>query len=173
VLCTLRFADIDTCTASTTSSTGTTSFCSRPRRCVLIDFDLAIFVHRTNHSAGYRIGTFDLTVGILEGSTHSHSPRHDLESCFYVLLWLCTHYTRGRSGAMERRRDQYPEMTFARSTGCADIVQKGLSPRAPMGTGIQFVRKVMPTLDPAAKEKLATVFRKWRSCCFHQRWKRL
>jgi hypothetical protein len=81
--------------SSTTSTSG-----------VLIDFDLAIDTTRKNSSgATHRTGTFDFMArGVLKGD--EHTPLHDLESFFYVLLWLCIYY--GKGG---RRRSPEPKHT--------------------------------------------------------------
>jgi hypothetical protein len=86
---------ITTPPASSTSTIG-----------VLIDFDLAIDTTRKNSSgATHRTGTFDFMArGVLQGD--EHTPLHDLESFFYVLLWLCIYY--GKGG---RRRSPEPKHT--------------------------------------------------------------
>jgi hypothetical protein len=66
-----------------------------PHYGVLIDFDLAIKLDRTTHASGHRTGTFDfIAADILSGKVKVHNPRHDIESFFYVLLWLCTEWRR-------------------------------------------------------------------------------
>jgi hypothetical protein len=74
---------------------------------VLIDFDLAIDTTRENCSgASHRTGTFDFMArGVLKGN-EQHTPLHDLESFFYVLLWLCIYY--GKGG---QRRSPEPQHT--------------------------------------------------------------
>ncbi|KAA8898300.1 hypothetical protein FN846DRAFT_765161, partial [Sphaerosporella brunnea] len=69
---------------------------SGPAAGVLIDFDLAISTTRTTTSgATQRTGTFDFMAHeILENPQTPHTPLHDLESFFYVLLWLAIHYDR-------------------------------------------------------------------------------
>jgi len=59
-----------------------------PAHGVLIDFDLAISIDHSGHSARHRTGTFDL----IENT--NHTARHDLESFFYVLLWIAIRYSR-------------------------------------------------------------------------------
>jgi hypothetical protein len=74
----------------TTTSDGTSTIG------VLIDFDLAIDTTRENTSGvTHRAGTFDFMArDVLDGSAQ-HTPLHDLESFFYVLLWLCIYYGQG------------------------------------------------------------------------------
>ncbi|KAA8893951.1 hypothetical protein FN846DRAFT_461077 [Sphaerosporella brunnea] len=75
----------------------------------LIDFDLAISTTRTASSgATQRIGTFDFMAHeILASQSTPHTPLHDLESFFYVLLWLIIYYDRSGS-----RRSPPPKDTI-------------------------------------------------------------
>ncbi|OAL30160.1 hypothetical protein AYO20_08876 [Fonsecaea nubica] len=63
------------------------------QRSFLIDLDLAIKVPREAASgAKHKTGTRAfMAVGVLMGEQHSFM--HDLESFFWVLFWLCIHYT--------------------------------------------------------------------------------
>ncbi|KAE8154788.1 hypothetical protein BDV25DRAFT_135431 [Aspergillus avenaceus] len=58
----------------------------------LIDLDLAIKEHREQPSAARgKTGTRAfMAIGLLLGEQHSF--RHDLESFFWVLFWICIHY---------------------------------------------------------------------------------
>ncbi|TGZ77319.1 hypothetical protein EX30DRAFT_205453 [Ascodesmis nigricans] len=58
----------------------------------LIDLDFAVPLDRRSASgAPHRTGTPEfMAIDVLEGC--SHAPRHDLESFFYVLIWMYTHY---------------------------------------------------------------------------------
>jgi len=60
----------------------------------LIDFDLAIYTSRqTNSGSSHRTGTYDfMAAGILLGRS-PHTALHDLESFFYVFLWMCVYFT--------------------------------------------------------------------------------
>lgn len=64
----------------------------------LIDLDLAIREKRLKFSSALdKTGTkVFMAIGALTGETHSFM--HDLESFFWVLFWICTHYT-GPKGA--------------------------------------------------------------------------
>ncbi|KAA8904272.1 hypothetical protein FN846DRAFT_919773 [Sphaerosporella brunnea] len=66
---------------------------TRPGKGLLIDLDLAIRRDRLSATgASHRTGTQDfMAPGLLSGNPHSF--RHDLESFFYVLLWIATYYT--------------------------------------------------------------------------------
>jgi serine/threonine protein kinase len=63
----------------------------------LIDLDLAIKRDRVAASgAGKITGTLAfMAMGLLHGQQHSFM--HDLESFFWVLLWICIHYPEGRN----------------------------------------------------------------------------
>ena len=60
----------------------------------LIDLDMASkSSSESNSGARHRTGTFDfMAIEVLERDGH-HSYRHDLESFFYLLLWVCINYT--------------------------------------------------------------------------------
>lgn len=64
-------------------------------RGVLIDLDLAVCLSDTaDGMAHHRTGTMEfMAIGAL--SSEQHTYRHDLESFFYVFLWLCVHYQPG------------------------------------------------------------------------------
>lgn len=59
----------------------------------LIDLDFACAIDESEPSgAPHRTGTPQfMVIATLLGSTE-HTFRHDLESCFHVLMWLCTFY---------------------------------------------------------------------------------
>ena len=88
---------------------------------VLIDFDLA---SRTQHLAKdytrtsqQRTGTPPyMAYGLLNGSDGRHLYRHDLESLFYIMLIVATHYeiqlpTGGKSGGL-RTRQGFKELPY-------------------------------------------------------------
>lgn len=61
----------------------------------LIDLDLALCLSETaDGTAHHRTGTMQfMAIGAL--SREQHTYRHDLESFFYVFLWVCVHYQPG------------------------------------------------------------------------------
>ncbi|KAF8954122.1 hypothetical protein BDZ97DRAFT_1928800 [Flammula alnicola] len=73
---------------------------SQMRKGILIDLDCAIVMRedgRVSNPAtiGHRAGTLpfmalEVLMGLPNGE--EQKPRHDLESFFYVLLWICWHY---------------------------------------------------------------------------------
>ncbi|THV43834.1 hypothetical protein BGAL_0875g00010 [Botrytis galanthina] len=57
----------------------------------LIDLDLAKELDGVPSGARHRTGTMQfMAIGVLEGNGHTY--RHDLESFFYVFVWICTRY---------------------------------------------------------------------------------
>ena len=65
----------------------------------LIDFDLAIRMDpRANSEAMHRTGTFDFMAleVLIAPEGHQHNPLHDLESFFYVFIWVLMKYPRNR-----------------------------------------------------------------------------
>ncbi|KUI72725.1 Tau-tubulin kinase 2 [Cytospora mali] len=76
------------------------------RRSFLIDLDMAIERSRTKASGAQgRTGTtVFMAIGILVNEQHSF--RHDLESFFWVLFWICIHYdNRGKSRVVQDFED--------------------------------------------------------------------
>ncbi|KDR76379.1 hypothetical protein GALMADRAFT_140084 [Galerina marginata CBS 339.88] len=64
------------------------------RRGFIIDLDYAIFMEEEDRdvATGHRTGTLPfMAIDMLLGGK-KHEPRHDLESFFYVLLWICWNY---------------------------------------------------------------------------------
>lgn len=64
---------------------------------VLNDFDLATKVDRTVTSSKQRTGTQPfMAIELLRPNPPGHLFRHDLESFFYVLVWIITRYHNGK-----------------------------------------------------------------------------
>ena len=83
----------------------------------LIDLDLAIDSKRIGPSGAPGItGTLVfMAIGILRGETHSFM--HDLESFFWVLFWICVHYT---GSDTERNNTRYTLWNFSDVSDLAD-----------------------------------------------------
>ena len=90
---------------------------------VLTDFDLSSW--RADLTSDYtktsqqRTGTPPfMAYGLLRGSDPLHLYRHDVESLFYVMLILATHYEiaipKGRKKAVLRKRQGVEELPFTR-----------------------------------------------------------
>lgn len=69
-------------------------------RGILLDLDLALCLSSSSDAtAHHRTGTMQfMAIGAL--SREPHTYRHDLESFFYVFLWLCVHYLPGGAQVM-------------------------------------------------------------------------
>jgi hypothetical protein len=110
---------------------------------ILIDFDLAICT--TRDSASHRTGTFDFMAGeILSDSNIPHTPLHDLESFFYVLLWLCIYY--GHGG--RRRSPEPPETVFVQPK--SGSFKAACNAKGCYEKPARFKKRVLPTLAPDA-----------------------
>ncbi len=103
-------------------------------RGLLIDYDYAIHRNRAGHTAAgrrtvspcctvhYRFSTHCwplkgtlpfMAIEVLEGeSTTVHSYYHDLESLFYVLIWVCTMYS-GPRGALRDKTFDYKKSVLS------------------------------------------------------------
>jgi serine/threonine protein kinase len=80
-------------------------------RGVVIDLDLAKELESSPSGARHRTGTMEfMAIEVLEGKAHTY--RHDLESFFYVFLWVIIRYG-GETGKnlpeTSRLRDWYKE----------------------------------------------------------------
>ncbi|KAG6071943.1 hypothetical protein E4U33_003422 [Claviceps sp. LM78 group G4] len=85
---------------------------------VLIDLDLAKNMIEGPSESMHRIGTIEfMAVGVLRGEEHTY--RHDLESFFYVLIWLC--FVHGAKGQGTKPRNAPPDWSKGSS---AQIAQR-------------------------------------------------
>jgi hypothetical protein len=84
----------------------------------LIDLDLAIRESRENPSgAPSKTGTRAfMAIGALYGEEHTFM--HDLESFFWVLFWICIHYT-GPGG--QARITEFESWNYENTTKLAEI----------------------------------------------------
>jgi hypothetical protein len=129
---------------------------------VLIDFDLAIDTTRDGSSgATHRTGTFDFMArGVLEGDV-PHTPLHDLESFFYVLLWLCIYY--GKGG---QRRSPEPQHTvFADPSTGKNPWEAAKNAKWAFAWREKFKRQVLPTLAKDAR-CVRFLLKKWHRLLF-------
>jgi Fungal protein kinase len=63
---------------------------------MLIDLDLAKELDSMSRGASHRTGTMQfMAIEVLQGKGHTY--RHDLESFFYVFIWMCIRYGYGRA----------------------------------------------------------------------------
>jgi hypothetical protein len=131
---------------------------------ILIDLDRAIHRARiATSSAKQRTGTPDfMAVGVLYGMPHTY--RHDLESFFFVLLWICTYYT----GSECRRRSSPPADTlfdacYSEHDEPAGTAEKKLGFVDKPGT---FERWVIARMEEDIRNVFAPVLRRWRDLLF-------
>ncbi|KAA8910155.1 hypothetical protein FN846DRAFT_1006457 [Sphaerosporella brunnea] len=130
---------------------------------VLIDLDLAINTNRAaNSGASHRTGTPDfMAIGVLEGQPHRAC--HDLESFFFILLWLATFYD-----AVANRRQVTGTVFQACNTqfaGGGDFEDVSMVKRAFL-LADQFERKCLARLDDDARAALGPLLSDWRDLLF-------
>ncbi|KAA8894046.1 hypothetical protein FN846DRAFT_913332 [Sphaerosporella brunnea] len=134
---------------------------------LLIDLDLAIRRDRLNTTgASHRTGTQDfMAPSLLKG--HPHSFRHDLESFFYVLLWIATYYTVPHSAPTTLRSPPPP------CTNIFDVCyqQRNFHSMAIMKAGYvesrkKFERECLALLKEDMKEALQPVLLEWRDALY-------
>jgi serine/threonine protein kinase len=138
----------------------------------LIDFDLAIDLQRSQNSgAKHRTGTFHfMAIGLLQG--HEHSYRHDLESFFYILLYLCTYY----SGPGGQKRDAISISSLSLFEKCSTVARFTDDEAEMMAlvsdiklaalSKASFRDESLPTLAPLMRQNLMGVLIKWREVLF-------
>jgi serine/threonine protein kinase len=143
-----------------------------PKDGMLIDFDLAICANRSSVSAHHRTGTIEfMAVDLLVGADDViHSPRHDIESFFYVLLLLAIRYSRASDGKMQARKEKYRDGIFLENEmmrlGEDAMLHFGILRMGLMDTQKRFCSMVLPTLDKDARDKLGQLFVEWRRLLF-------
>ncbi|KAA8906865.1 hypothetical protein FN846DRAFT_778048 [Sphaerosporella brunnea] len=132
---------------------------------ILIDLDLAISRNRLKNSgASHRTGTPDfMAVGLLSGQPHR--PRHDLESFFFVLLWLATFY----DGRGQRREEMAGEADTV-FHACNNILGGSFVQLAMTKSGYvsleNFDNMCLSFLDEQAREQLGPLLAEWRDLLF-------
>ncbi|KAH8812673.1 hypothetical protein F5884DRAFT_832286 [Xylogone sp. PMI_703] len=71
----------------------------------LIDLDLAKELDSAPSGASHRTGTMQfMAIEVLQGKGHTY--RHDLESFFYVFIWMCIRYGYGNPGDGKIRKSR-------------------------------------------------------------------
>ena len=142
-----------------------------PKDGMLIDFDLAIAANRSSVSAHRRTGTIEfMAVELLLGDDVVHGPRHDIESFLYVLLMIAIRYSRGGDGKMRERKETYRDGIFLEDAmmrlGENAMYHFGSIREGLMTSHKLFCRRVLPTLDKDARDKLGQLFVEWRRLLF-------
>ncbi|KAF8244626.1 hypothetical protein K440DRAFT_663372 [Wilcoxina mikolae CBS 423.85] len=137
-----------------------------PSTGLLIDLDLAVLRHRTSSSgASHRTGTPDfMSVGVLAGNPHTF--RHDLESFFYVAIWIGTYFT-GPPGAPRKQRPQ--DTIFDACMGIRltePEVQIARVKFAMCAAKNTFRKQVVMKMDDEMQKVWMPVLMQWRECLF-------
>jgi hypothetical protein len=129
---------------------------------VLIDLDLAIDINRlTKSGASHRTGTQDfMAVGVLEGEPHR--ARHDLESFFFVLLWVASFYD-----ASANRRFDVSGTVF---NACNNVVggdyeQVSMMKRSYVASDM-FEGRCLAKMEDEVRAALGPLLEEWRSLLF-------
>jgi hypothetical protein len=139
----------------------------RPECGFLIDLDLAIRRDRLAASgASHRTGTPDfMAVGLLDGN--GHTARHDLESFFYVLLWLSTYYTLA-AGAAVRRSPAPENILFDNCDSHWGATFKGVAAikLAHVDDAAEFQTLCLALCADDALDALGPVLSDWRDALF-------
>ncbi|KAG9231374.1 hypothetical protein BJ875DRAFT_506723 [Amylocarpus encephaloides] len=79
----------------------------------LIDLDLAKELDTMPSGARHRTGTMQfMAIEVLEGKGHTY--RHDLESFFYVFLWMCIRYGYAGTGRQKSNKPMRPKTNILR-----------------------------------------------------------
>lgn len=132
---------------------------------VLIDFDLAVSTARESASgATQRTGTFDfMAYDILADPATAHTPIHDLESFFYVLLWLIIYYT---PASPHRREPPPPDTIFVRlKVGDSNPYQTASLAKGNFRDPQEFRKHVLPTVASEARCLVRTL-KRWHRVLF-------
>ncbi|KAG6263252.1 hypothetical protein E4U48_006844 [Claviceps purpurea] len=117
---------------------------------VLIDLDLAKNMDEGPSGARHRTGTIEfMAVGVLLREDHTY--RHDLESFFYVLIWLCFVY--GAKGHGTKPRNAPPDW----SKGSPALIAQ--RKRGHMSCNFQLFMKDLPAECGECVEKLIATIR--------------
>jgi hypothetical protein len=130
---------------------------------ILIDFDLAISTTRTISSgATQRTGTFDFMAHeVLKNPLTPHTALHDLESFFYVLLWLCIYYDRTGN----RREPPPMDTVFPKPTRGQNPYRDASLAKRVYRSRSEFENDVVPTLSKDAR-RLRPVLLAWHRILF-------
>jgi serine/threonine protein kinase len=79
----------------------------------LIDLDLAKELNSMPSKARHRTGTMQfMAIEVLEGKGHTY--RHDLESFFYVFIWICIRYSYEGTGRQKFNKVMRPKRNILR-----------------------------------------------------------
>ncbi|KAA8912096.1 hypothetical protein FN846DRAFT_933736 [Sphaerosporella brunnea] len=128
----------------------------------LIDFDLAVRMTRTAGSgATHRTGTFEfMAYGVLAGA--QHTALHDLESFYYVLLWLCIYH---QPGGTRRTPTPRHSLFLDPKIQHKDPIVTARRAKGDCARPEVFRNDVLPTLPKEAR-RLRPLLRRWHQLLF-------
>ncbi|KAG6098806.1 hypothetical protein E4U14_007400 [Claviceps sp. LM454 group G7] len=118
---------------------------------VLIDLDLAQNMNEGPSGARFRTGTIEfMAIGVLLGEQHTY--RHDLESFFYVFVWLCFVY--GPKGKGKKPTNALPGWSIVRG----DFKDMAKAKFADVGFGFNsFMRDYPAVCGECVKQFITTI----------------
>ncbi|TEY37182.1 hypothetical protein BOTCAL_0526g00030 [Botryotinia calthae] len=118
---------------------------------MLIDLDLAKELDSLPSGASHRTGTMQfMAIEVLQGKGHTY--RHDLESFFYVFIWMCIRY-----GYEDIEQDSGPIRSPAKKTRTRSISTSRLQ-KWYTGTYIEIARTKLGDMDKNGFEDIIAEF---------------
>jgi len=138
----------------------------------LVDLDLAINPSRlTASGAPHRTGTFDfMAIGVHSGDQHTY--RHDLESFFWLLLYLCTYRPGPDNNPLTHHAKLVINDVVEDKTIFQTIERVGMDMRTTVMLKTAAVRKeefeerTLAKTHPAMREMFGDLLMSWRDILF-------
>jgi serine/threonine protein kinase len=128
----------------------------------LIDLDLAKELDSMPSGARHRTGTMQfMAIEVLEGKGHTY--RHDLESFFYVFVWMCIRYGYEGTGRQKPSKVVRPKTNILRGWYTGIYTEIARNKVGDMGKNrfeniiVEFAPK-FENLKPLARELRSTLF---------------
>jgi hypothetical protein len=129
---------------------------------ILIDLDLAKELDSLPSGARHRTGTMQfMAIQVLEGEGHTY--RHDLESFFYVFIWMCIRYGYEGTGGRNPNKEIRPKTSILRGWYTGTYTEIANTKQGHMGknrfeTVITEFAPKFENLKPLARELRAVLF---------------
>lgn len=118
---------------------------------MLIDLDLAKELDSLPSGASHRTGTMQfMAIEVLQGKGHTY--RHDLESFFYVFVWMCIRYDH------EERGDSSVPLVLQASGRRTRVISASLLQGWYSGTYTQVARNKLGNMDTNGFESILSEF---------------
>jgi hypothetical protein len=128
----------------------------------LIDLDLAKELDSLPSGARHRTGTMQfMAIEVLEGNGHTY--RHDLESFFYVFIWMCIRYGYEGTGRQNPKKVMRPKTNILRGWYTGIYTEIARNKVGDMGKNrfeniiVEFLPK-FENLKPLARELRSVLF---------------